>query len=112
VLYLTTSRHFKIQSLVAYLLKKVKHPDAPLLKKNYKMEEKILEIVNAVLENRTKEKLLTLSPLLHLRNDIGFDSLDLAELTVRIEAEYDIDVFEDGIVNTVGEIMHKINNKK
>jgi len=48
---------------------------------------------------------------MHLRNDIGFDSLDLAELTVRIEAEYDIDIFEDGIVNTVSEILEKLNSK-
>ena len=76
-----------------------------------KMEEKILEIMNTVLDNRTKKKLAALSPEMHLRNDIGFDSLDLAELTVRIEAEYDIDIFEDGIVNTVSEILGKLNSK-
>ena len=73
------------------------------------MEIKILEIINIVLENRTKEKLTFLRPDMHLRNDIGFDSLDLAELTVRIEAEYDIDIFEDGIINTVSEILEKLN---
>lgn len=76
-----------------------------------KMEVKILEIINTVLDNRTKEKLTALIPEMHLRNDIGFDSLDLAELTVRIEAAYDIDIFEDGIVNTVGEILEKLNSK-
>lgn len=75
------------------------------------MKEKILEIINNVLENRAKEKLTTLSSKMHLRNDIGLDSLDLAELTVRIEAEYDIDVFEDGIVNTVSEILKKLKSK-
>ena len=72
------------------------------------METKILEIINTVLANRKKEKLTSLKPEMHIRNDIGFDSLDLAELTVRVEAEYDIDIFEDGIVNTVGEILEKI----
>jgi acyl carrier protein len=76
-----------------------------------KMNEKILEIINKVLDNRTKEKLTSISPEMHLRNDIEFDSLDLAELTVRIEAEYDIDIFEDGIVNTVGEILKKLKSK-
>jgi acyl carrier protein len=80
-------------------------------KMDSKMEEKILEIINTVLDNRTKEKLTALSSEMHLRNDIGFDSLDLAELTVRIEAEYDIDIFEDGIVNTVSEIFQKLNGK-
>lgn len=73
--------------------------------------EKILEIINKVLDNRANEKLTFLSPEMNLRNDIGFDSLDLAELTVRIEAEYGVDIFEDGIINTVGELLRKLENK-
>lgn len=76
------------------------------------MKNKILEIMNTVLENRTKDKLSEITSDLNLRDDIGFDSLDLAELTVRIEAEYDIDVFEDGVVSTVGEILEKLNDKQ
>lgn len=75
------------------------------------MKEKILEIINTVLENRTKTKLTSITPEMHIRNDIGFDSLDLAELTVRIEAEYDIDIFEDGIVQTIKEILEKLESK-
>ena len=75
------------------------------------MQEKIFKIINKVLENRAKAKISSINSEMHLRNDIGFDSLDLAELTVRIEAEYDIDIFEDGIVNTVGEIFEKLKNK-
>jgi acyl carrier protein len=78
---------------------------------NIKMNEKVLEIINTVLENRTKKKLISIMPEMHLRNDVGFDSLDLAELTVRIEAEYDIDIFEDGIVSVVGEIFKKLENR-
>ena len=44
----------------------------------------------------------------NLREDIGFSSFDLAELTVNIEDEFDIDIFEDGFVNTVGEIYGKL----
>lgn len=76
------------------------------------MEAKILEIINKVLDNRSREKLTSLNPEMHLRNDIGFDSLDLAELTVRIEAEYDIDIFEDDIVNTVSEILEKLKSNE
>lgn len=70
--------------------------------------EKLKQIINTVLKNRGKQEINGIGLDYHLRNDIGFDSLDLAELTVRIEAEYDIDIFEDGIVNTVGEIIQKI----
>ncbi|OJX91931.1 MAG: acyl carrier protein [Paludibacter sp. 47-17] len=75
------------------------------------MENKILEIVNTVLENRGKKAIRKINPSMSLRNDLDMDSLDLAELTVRIEAEFDIDIFEDGIVNTVGEIYAKLNIK-
>jgi acyl carrier protein len=43
-----------------------------------------------------------------LRDDIGFDSLDLAELTVRIEAQFKVDIFEKGIISTVGEIFDRL----
>jgi acyl carrier protein len=74
------------------------------------MENTILEIINTVLTNRGKSNIKALNNDSSLRSDIGFDSLDLAELTVRIEAEYDIDIFEDGLVNTVGEILKKLEN--
>jgi acyl carrier protein len=76
-----------------------------------KTDKKILSIINTVLENNTNQKLTSIKPEIDLRKDIGFDSLDLAELTVRIEAEYNIDIFEDGIVNTVAEIIKKIEDK-
>ena len=75
------------------------------------MEERILEIINTVLKNRGKEQVKRIKAKSNLRNDIGFDSLDLAEVTVRIEAEFDTDIFEDGVVNTVGEILQKLNSK-
>jgi len=71
--------------------------------------ENLNKIINTVLKNRGKQEINKINENSHLRNDIGFDSLDLAELTVRIEAEYDVDIFENGIVNTVGEIVQKIN---
>jgi acyl carrier protein len=75
------------------------------------MEEKILKIINTVLQNRGKQTTNKIKSKHSLRDDIGFDSLDLAELTVRIEAEYDIDIFEDGVVKTVGEILKKLESK-
>ena len=63
--------------------------------------ENLKIIINSVLENRGKNVVESITPEMNLRNDIGLASLDLAELTVNIEAEYDIDVFEDGLVETV-----------
>ena len=72
---------------------------------------KLIKNINTVLKNRGKSQVTEISELSNLRNDCGLDSLDLAELTVRIEAEYDVDIFEDGVVTTIGEILKKINNK-
>jgi len=73
--------------------------------------EILKSILNTVLKNRGKQEITEITEISNLRNDLGFDSLDLAELTVRIEAEYDIDIFEDGVVNTVGEILQKLEWK-
>lgn len=70
--------------------------------------EKLLNIINIVLENNYKPKVSEISPETDLRTDIGFDSLSLAELTARIESEYGVDIFEDGFVYTVGDILKKI----
>lgn len=75
------------------------------------VEKQLSSLVNTVLLNRGKKTIENMTSLSSLRNDIGFDSLDLAELTVRIEAEFGIDIFEDGIVNTIGEILEKIEQK-
>lgn len=73
---------------------------------------KLLSVINQVLENKLRPPVLELHPGLRLREDLGFESLDLAELTVRIEEKFGVDVFADGLVNTVGEIEAKIRKAK
>ena len=72
------------------------------------MEEKILIIINEIRKTKNLSELSVINLSDTLRDDIGFTSFDLAELTVRIEDEFDIDIFEDGLVNTVGEIIEKL----
>lgn len=45
----------------------------------------------------------------NLRRDLDLDSLDLAELTVRLEKEFGVDVFGQGLVHTVGEVLDRLN---
>lgn len=73
------------------------------------MLDALKQIVNTVRENKGLEPLKAISPENDLRTDIGFDSLDLAELTVRIEKETGVDVFADSFVNTIGDILVKIS---
>lgn len=71
--------------------------------------DKLLDIINIILKNRGKPTMKQISADTDLRTDLGFDSLDLAELTARIEAEFDADIFEDGIVFKISDILEKIS---
>jgi len=76
--------------------------------KHKKMVEKLLEIINSIKKNKFEEPVAAISPEQKLREDLNFDSFDLAELTVKIEEEFGIDIFENGLVNTVNEIYEKL----
>lgn len=68
------------------------------------MKEKVLLIINEIRASKELSAIASLRAEDNLRNDLGLNSFDLAELTVRIEDEFDIDIFEDGLVNTIGEV--------
>ena len=74
------------------------------------MENKVLEIINKIREAKNLQPVSELQITYNLREDLELTSFDLAELTVNLEDEYDIDIFEDGLVNTVGEIYKKLQN--
>lgn len=75
------------------------------------MKKNLLEMINDVLSNNGYNKVVTISDNDNLRDDLGFDSLMLAELTVEIESEYGIDIFNDGLITKVSEITAKINGQ-
>ena len=77
------------------------------VKKN-QMNEKLLKIINSIKKNKQDKPVETLTEEMRLREDLNLDSFDLAELTVKIEDEFDIDIFEEGLVLTVGEILNKL----
>ena len=68
----------------------------------------VTEIVCTVLENSSLPTDVELNKNTNLRDELGFDSLALAELAVRLEDEFDVDVFEDGLVHTIEEILEKV----
>jgi len=70
------------------------------------MKKSLLELINEVL---TENPISEIYAGMHLRNDIGMDSLDLAHLTVLIEDEYGVDIFEESNVNTISDILDKLN---
>jgi acyl carrier protein len=72
------------------------------------MKKSLLEIINQVLsEYNTKVDVIT--ETMDLRDDLGMDSMDLAYLTVLIEDEYNVDIFADGLISKVSDILNKLN---
>lgn len=72
------------------------------------MEKKILSIINDIRIAKGLSPENTLGKDADLRKDLGFSSFDLAELTVRIEDEFSVDIFADGVVNTLAEVYEKL----
>ena len=72
------------------------------------MKDSIIEIINGIRASKGLELIDGINEDTRLREDLNLTSFDLAELTVKIEDEFDIDIFENGLVNTVGEIFAKL----
>jgi acyl carrier protein len=72
------------------------------------MKRSLLEIINEVL-SESDTKVEAISTDMDLRNDLGMDSMNLAYLTVLIEDEYGVDIFADGLVSKVSDILNKLN---
>lgn len=72
------------------------------------MENELLKIINGIYKRNGKRIILVLDRGMSLRNDLGFDSIDLAELTVKIEDKFGVDIFEDTIVDSISDVIKKI----
>lgn len=70
------------------------------------VEEKVVEIIAEQLGVKPEQVTSEAS----IANDLGADSLDMAELMIAFEEEFDIDIKEEDAQNieTVGEVVHHI----
>lgn len=73
------------------------------------MKRTLFEIIKQLQIDSGIEPSLVINDDDDLINDLGFDSLDLAELTVIIEDEYGVDIFEKKIIRKIYEIKQQIN---
>lgn len=71
-------------------------------------EKELLDIINDIRMSNGEDAVKSISGETSLRRDLRFDSIDFATLTVRIEDACGVDIFEDGIVDTFGEILDKV----
>lgn len=75
------------------------------------MKKSLFEIITELQSENGIEVSKEINDNDDLINDLGFDSLDLALLTVMIEEEYGVDIFEKKIVRKVYEIKEQIINE-
>ena len=77
---------------------------------NDSKREYLKSIISDILQEKDDTSTVdSLNDRMSLTNDLGLDSLDLAEMTVRLEDEYGIDVFEDDVVDEIGEVLEKLD---
>jgi acyl carrier protein len=69
----------------------------------------LIKVINSVLENNGLSIINSINESDNLKDDLSFDSFMLAELTVEIEELTGIDIFENNIVTTIGEIKKVLN---
>jgi acyl carrier protein len=73
------------------------------------IEDRLLEILNELIEESGRQTVDKYRGEIRLRDDLGFDSLDLAILGVRVEAVFGVDVFKEGVVSTLEELAQRLN---
>ena len=73
------------------------------------MKEKVIEIIKNILkENDIEISVEEINESTVLTDDLGLDSFNLAQLTVEIESEFGVDIFENGVISTVGDIFNQL----
>ena len=73
------------------------------------MNDKLIEIIiNLISENGIESSVEEINEFTSLTDDLGLDSFNLAQLTVEIESEFGVDIFEKGVVSTLGDILKQL----
>ena len=73
------------------------------------MKQKVIEIIlNILKENDIEISVIEINDSTSLTNDLGLDSFNLAQLTVEIESEFGVDIFENGVISNVGDILNQL----
>ena len=65
-------------------------------------------IKNILIENDIELSVEEINESTVLTDDLGLDSFNLAQLTVEIESEFGVDIFENGVISTVGDIFKQL----
>ena len=73
------------------------------------MAESLENLINELLQRRHLKSRENLAEGVHLRLDLGLDSLDLAVLAIRIQEVFKVNIYASGNPQTFGEIKALLN---
>ncbi len=74
------------------------------------METKIIEIIKQIILDKEDNSNYEINENTKLKDDLNFNSIDLATLTVMDEDMFSIDIFENGNVISINDIYVKLRN--
>jgi acyl carrier protein len=75
---------------------------------NNSIQKKLYNIINNILRINGKQVFDNLKLDDKLKDDLGMDSVEMVDLVVSIEDEFEVDIFESGSVDTVNDIFELI----
>tara|TARA_B100000242_G_C42956726_1_gene443726 strand:- start:240 stop:485 length:246 start_codon:yes stop_codon:yes gene_type:complete len=76
------------------------------------LEIKVKEIILGLIKEHDIEFQSEICEHHNLKDDLGFDSINMVHLVVKIEDEFDIDIFSEGKISTVIELIAFIKKHK
>lgn len=71
----------------------------------------IKDLINKVLVEHDKEMITSINYDDHLRDNLGIDSIEMIDIVVQFDEIYGVDLFSDGDVKKVSEILKLIENE-
>ncbi len=80
------------------------------LEHELRLAETIASEINLIRQRNGKRWLAKISAAERLMDDLELDSLDLAELTVRLQAKFGVDVFAKRNLRTVGDVIEELGS--
>lgn len=71
----------------------------------------IKDIINKVMVDHDKEIIDSINYDDNLRDDLGIDSIEMVDIVVQFEEIYGIDLFSEGDVKKVSEIIKRLESE-
>jgi len=76
------------------------------------IENLIKEIILEVIQENEIDYLGKMEGHYSLNDDLGIDSLNMIHLVVKVEDKFNVDIFSEGKISTVKELIDFIKKKK